>query len=200
MQWSEQGISAAYKFIQKFWNLHERIQIKIKDQELNQDKTKNSDESLEEFTNQIINKINISLDKFSYNVIIANLYEIYNFFSKRIEDKNNNENLINNYEKILKIMIPIMPHFASECLSEIGHTENITWPTVDKKYLHTKENIIVVQINGKKRSIISTPTSIEEENLIEKIKETKELQKYFNEKKIIKSIFIKNKLINLIVK
>ena len=42
---------------------------------------------IEEFTNQIINKINISLDKFSYNVIIANLHEIYNFFNKNIERK-----------------------------------------------------------------------------------------------------------------
>ena len=42
---------------------------------------KNFDKSIEEFTNQTINKININLEKFSYNVIIANLHEIYNFYS-----------------------------------------------------------------------------------------------------------------------
>jgi len=80
VQWSEQGIIASYKFIQKFWTLHVLIKSQIK---LNIEKNiKNFDKSIEEFTNQTINKININLEKFSYNVIIANLHEIYNFYSQ----------------------------------------------------------------------------------------------------------------------
>ena len=55
-------------------------------------------------------------------------------------------------------------------------------------------------MNGKKRGIISTENSLNEKDLIEKIKKTKELQKFIGDKNIIKSIFIKNKLINLIIK
>jgi leucyl-tRNA synthetase len=85
-------------------------------------------------------------------------------------------------------------------LEEICNDKNISWPEIDKKYLRTKKYNIVIQINGKKRSLISTEKSMEEKDLIEKIKKTKELEKFLINKNIIKSIFIKNKLINLIIK
>ena len=134
----DQGMIAAYKFIQKFWILHEKIKL---EKENNEEKTKDEiNEPLEEFTNQIINKINISLDKFSYNVIIANLHEIYNYYYKLTEDKKVNKNLINNYIKILKIMLPIVPHLASECLSEISNDKIFNWPEIDKKISQNQKN------------------------------------------------------------
>ena len=198
IQWSEQGMMASYKFIQKFWTLH--LKIKSKTQEPMSEQSKNIDESLEVFTNQIINKINISLDKFSYNVIIANLHEIYKFLQKITEKKEKQQNLLSSYIKVLKTMLPITPHLALECLSELGLNENFSWPEVNIKYLRTKSHKIVIQINGKKRSLISTEESLNEKDLLEKIKKTKDLQKYLSNKDIIKTIFIKNKLINLIVK
>jgi len=198
VQWSDQGMLAAHKFIQKFWTLHEKIKS---EEQKNQEKTNtNIDESIEEFTNQIINKINISLEKFSYNVIIANLHEVYNYYYKITEEGKTNKNLINNYIKILKIMLPIVPHLANECLTEISTEKIYHWPNVDKKYLKAKKINIVVQINGKKRSLITIENSLGEKDLIDKIKNTKELQKFLEKKDIIKSIFIKDKLINLIVK
>ena len=198
VQWSEQGMIAAYKFIQKFWILHEKIKS---NKQKNEEKKNNIiDEPIEEFTNQMINKISISLDKFSYNVIIANLHEIYNYYYKITEDEKVNENLIKNYIKILKIMLPIVPHLANECLTEISSDKIYHWPEIDKKYLKAKKINIVIQINGKKRGLITTEKSLEEKDLIEKIKKTKELQKFIEKKDIIKSIFIKNKLINLILK
>ena len=198
VQWSEQGMVASYKFIQKFWLLHGKIKSKIKNQ--NETKLENPSVLIEEFTNQIIQRINTSLEKFSYNVIIANLHEIYNFYNKIIENKMINKNFIDNYIKILKIMIPVVPHMAMECLSEITEEKNFSWPLVEKKYLQIKKFNVVIQINGKKRSLISTENSFSEDSLIEKIKKTKELQKFLDNKKIIKSIFIKDKLINLIIK
>ena len=97
-------------------------------------------------------------------------------------------------------MLPIVPHLATECLNEVSDEKIFTWPEINKKYLKTKIHNIVVQINGKKRSLISTKISFEEKDLIEKIKKTKELQKILDNKNIIKSIFIKDKLINLIIK
>jgi len=198
VQWSEQGMVASYKFIQKFSLLHERIKtIYIMEKNSTYD---NSDDSLEEFTNQMINKVNTNLEKFRYNVIIANLHEIYNFLIKKIQDKNYSKNMISNYTKILTIMMPITPHLASEFLSQIDSSKNIIWPEINKKYLKTEQNLIVVQINGKKRGIIDCEQNIEEQNLIEKIKEKKDLEKFFDNKKIFKSIFVKDKLINLIIK
>ena len=198
VQWSDQGMVASYKFIQKFWILHKKITFKIQQHKKND--TQNFNETIEEFTNQIINKINISLNKFSYNVIIANFHEIYTFFNKIIEDRNLSKNLLSNYIKILTIMLPITPHLANECLDEIKADKEYFWPEINDKYLQSKKSNIVVQINGKKRGLILTENNTKEEDLIEKINKTKELQKYILEKSIIKTIFIKNKLINLILK
>ena len=198
VQWSEQGMIASYKFIQRFWNMHKKITQKFKPFEKKNISPFN--ETIEEFTNQMLNKINLSISKFSYNVIIANLHEIYNFFSKTISSDLESKNLIDNYVKILKVMIPIVPHLASECLDEISDKKNHAWPNVNKKYLHNKIFNIVIQFNGKKRGLISTEKSLEEKDLIAEIKQTKELKKFLADSVIIKTIFIKNKLINLIIK
>jgi leucyl-tRNA synthetase len=177
--------------------LHKKIVFKS--QQSNKE-TQIFNEPIEEFTNQTINKINLSLNKFSYNVIIANLHEIYAFYNKIIEEKIFFKNLIDNYVKILTIMLPIAPHLANECLNEIATNKNYFWPKVEDKYLQSKQSNIVVQINGKKRGLILTEKNIKEAELINEIKKTKELQKFIVEKTIIKTIFIKDKLINLILK
>ena len=194
VQWSDQGMIACYKFIQKLWTLHEKIKLQVNLP------SENFNQSIEEFTNQIIHKISINLDKFSYNVIVANLHEVYNFFNKIVEDKNLNKNLLSNYIKILKIIMPIIPHFAWECLTDVAPKEKFNWPEVDKKYLQLKKYNIVVQINGKKRDIITTEKHLDEKELTKEIKENKDISKFFDNNKIIKTIFIKDRLINFIIK
>ena len=85
-------------------------------------------------------------------------------------------------------------------MSEIGFKNNIVWPQVIKEYLKTNEMIIVIQINGKKRNTIELTNEIEENELIEKIKKMKLVDKYIENKKIIKTIYVKNRLINIIIK
>jgi len=194
VQWSDQGMIACYKFIQKLWTLHEKIKLQVNLP------SENFNQSIEEFTNQIIHKISINLDKFSYNVIVANLHEVYNFFNKIVEDKNLNKNLLSNYIKILKIIMPIIPHFAWECLTDVAPKEKFNWPEVDKKYLQLKKYNIVVQINGKKRDIITTEKHLDEKELTKEIKENKDISKFFDNNQIIKTIFIKDRLINFIIK
>jgi len=198
VQWSDQGMVASYKFIQKFWILHKKLMLKIQEQKQNEKQELN--ETVELFINQMLNKINLSLDKFSYNVIIANLHEIYNFFNKILAENTLHKNLKDNYIKILTIMLPIVPHLANECLVEIKPTQIYSWPEINLEYLQSKKHNIVVQINGKKRSLIKAESSIEEADLLKKVKKIKELKKFLEGKNIIKTIFIKDKLMNLILK
>ena len=198
VQWSEQGMVASYKFIQKFWILHRKIKQKV--QATKKNELENFNEDIEKFTNQILQKINFSLSKFSYNVIVANLHEIYNFFNKVLGRKMIDKNLLENYIKILKVMIPITPHLANECLTEITLDGVYSWPKINNKYLENKSLNIVIQINGKKRGLITSENGLDEKDLIKKIEKMEKLKKFFDGKSIIKSIFIKDKLINLIIK
>ena len=96
-------------------------------------------------------------------------------------------------------MNPIIPHFSNECLEMIDYRDKITWPDVDKKFLLKTEFMIVVQINGKKKDLIKIDKEINEEELLEKIYNNDKMTKFLDKSKIKKTIFIKNKLINLII-
>ncbi len=196
VQWSDQGMIACYKFIQKLWTLHEKIKIKIKEKEKSQ---KNSSE-ISKFTNQLIGRINSNLERFNYNVIIASIYETYNFLNQKINDPINSDSLFENYKKILSVIFPIIPHFASECLEDLKINHKVKWPIVDKKFLASEDTNIVIQINGKKRSIINCKKGITEQTLMKTIKDNVKVNKFLENKKNIKSIFIKDKLLNLIIK
>jgi len=194
VQWSEQGMSSAYKFIQKFWLLHNKI---LKIQNRNLENEENND--FEKFTNRMIYKLQKNLDNFHYNVAIANMHEIYNYISKIIDRNVDANNFKKNYIKILRSIFPIIPHLASECLDQLGETKNIKWPEIDKKFLDNNLSNIVVQINGKKRDVLSLENNINEVDLINKIKNNEKLKNFIDGKKIKKTIYIQNKLINLIL-
>ena len=196
VQWSEQGMVASYKFIQKLWMLHQKILEKIN----LKDCTNNQSNKISEFTNQLIDKVTKNLEKFNYNVIVANFYETYNFMNKEIDQSLNSKDLLINYKKILFLMVPLIPHFAFECLENLKETGNKDWPIADKKFLTSNNVNIVIQINGKKKSIINTLKGINEEDLIVQVKNDIKIKKIIDNKNIIKSIFIKDKLINLIIK
>ncbi len=194
VQWSEEGMKSSYKFIQKFWILNNQIVDLCKiNSEIN-------NEELDIFTNQSINKINLALEKFRYNVIIASFHEIYSYFKKIIEKKSNFKNLKNNFEKILLIMMPVIPHLANECLEKFNNNQDFNWPNIEKKYLLKEFNDIVIQINGKKRGIIPVEKDTSENDIINKIKNKQLIDKYLDGRKLIKTIYVNNRLINYIIK
>ena len=193
VQWSDQGMLASFKFVQKLWILNSRVLEKIK----NNHET-NETENLTKFTNQLIYKVTQNLEKFHYNVIVANFYEMYNFLIKEIEKPIKKEILIENYKKILIIMSPFIPHFTSECLTNLNRGE-VNWPTVSKEELVEEEINFVIQINGKKRSILKVNRDIDENSILSKIKSNNETQKLLQNQKIKKTIFVSNRLINIII-
>ena len=194
IQWSERGMEASYKFIQKLWLLHKKITT----YNSNEGDDKN-DEEINIFINNMIDKITKNLENFHYNVIIANLHETYNFLIEMIKQNLDSKNLLQNYIKILLILNPIIPHFSSECLEQIEYKKNLSWPLVNKKFLLKKEFIIVIQINGKKKDLIITDKEIDEKKLLEQINSNEKTSKLLGNAKIKKVIYIKNKLINLII-
>ena len=97
-------------------------------------------------------------------------------------------------------MLPITPHLANECLSQITKDKKFDWPEINEKYLEKNKYNIVIQINGKKRGLISIENNISKDDLIEKIKRDNQINKFLNGKNVTKSIYIENKLINLIIK
>ena len=200
VQWSEQGMLAAYKFIQKFWLLHQNIKEKIFAKNNTLNSKKNSiEEELEKFTNELIDKVTKNLESFQYNVLIANYHEIYNRLSKIKVNEISSKILLDNYLKILTILSPVAPHFSSECIDELKMKIDPNWPTVDKNVIQKKVSNIVIQINGKKRGIITCDINTDESKILEIIKLQKQYEIYIKDKTIKKTIYVKDRLINLII-
>ena len=196
VQWSEQGMIASYKFIQKFWQLHLNVVKKI---EKSTDKKQDSDLELKKYTNQLIEKLNNHLSKFNYNVIVANMHETYSFLIKIIEKNISKKELLENYKKILAILSPVIPHLVFECLKSLNFDVFQSWPQVDKEMLVVENVKIVVQINGKKRGILEMSKDVDEKTLLEMVKKEDKINKNLFNKKIKKIFFVKNRLINILI-
>ncbi len=193
VQWSDQGMMASFKFVQKLWTLNSKILDKIKD-----NNQKDEGKNLTKFTNQLINKVTLNLEKFHYNVIVANLYEMYNFLIKETNKPIKKEILIENYKKILILMNPFIPHFSNECLNTINENQ-IKWPKISNEDLIEEDINFVVQINGKKRAILKVKRDVVEKEILEIIKVNLEIEKFLKDQTIKKSIFVPNRLINIIL-
>ena len=196
VQWSDQGIEAAYKFIQKLWSLHNKILKKINEQN---SFDKNNNESLNKATNILISKITDNLENFRYNVIIANFYEMFNFMNKEIQKPISKKTLLENYSKILKLLMPFIPHFSSQCLDEIKYDDNYTWPSVQKEYLKQEKINLVIQINGKKKELLNIDIDLDQEKVEQLLISNEKIKKILENKKIMKKIYVPNKIFNFII-
>ncbi len=194
VQWSDEGIEAAYKFIQKLWLLNNKIF-----DEINKNHPKNEGENLDKITNKFIKNISNNLDNFNYNIVIANIHELYGSLNKEIKHQYTKQTLKDNYKKIIFCLIPIIPHFSNEILENLHLNEEIVWPKFDDKLLIEETVAFVVQINGKKRALVESNKDITEDSLLKLISENNALKKYINNKQIKRKIFVPGKLINIIV-
>jgi leucyl-tRNA synthetase len=195
IQWSDEGISGAFKYIQKIWRTKEEI-FNYKN------KTTSNAEVLKEF-NKLIHEITNLIEKLQMNVVIAKLYSFLNLINEAIENKKTNSDDIKNiFIKYLIIISAFIPHIANECYSNITGKDDLynqTWPKFDSKLLKAdKKFIIVVQIDGKKRALIEADANDNEENILNKSLKIKNIETILSSKKIKNKIYVKNKILNIV--
>jgi leucyl-tRNA synthetase len=192
VQWSDTGVASANKFLQKIWNLNYFVSSRNE----NTIDT-NVENKFVVGVNNYVNKIDSSINDFRFNVSVAHFYEVYKFFRDNLEKNISNKIIKENMIKIMKLMIPFTPHLAHECL-ELHKCENTnTWPKIEKNI--AEEIKLAVQVNGKTRDIINIKKNLSEEEIAQIINKDSKAKKYIENKKITKTIFVKNKIINYII-
>jgi leucyl-tRNA synthetase len=195
IQWSDNGIQGAFKYIQKIWRTYEKLRIYEKAKEENSS-------TLIKNSNILIKEITDCIEKFHINVAVAKLYVFLNNINEEIEKRSlNKEDIINVYKKYLIIVSAFTPYIAHECWERITGNQDMTlqeWPKVDGSFLNKDNFDIVIQIDGKKRAIINSTNNESEENILSKSLAIKNIQVILDKKTIVKKIFIKNKLLNIV--
>tara|TARA_Y100000591_G_scaffold189230_1_gene163618 strand:+ start:134 stop:2644 length:2511 start_codon:yes stop_codon:yes gene_type:complete len=192
IQWSAVGVESANKFLQKIWNLNFSISNR------SDKKSKNSiEKKFSAEINEIVNKIDDAIKNFRFNVSIAYFYQVYKIFKDSVENEIDNKVLKDNLIKIMKLMTPFTPHLAFECLELLKCKSLNKWPELDKENI-TSNIKLAVQINGKTRDIVNIDRDLDEKDVSQFILKNSKAKKYLD-KKIVRTIFVKNKIINYII-
>tara|TARA_E500000178_G_C17030669_1_gene760405 strand:+ start:441 stop:2954 length:2514 start_codon:yes stop_codon:yes gene_type:complete len=193
VQWSDTGVISSSKFLQKIWSLNSQILSK-KTNTGNQDKITKFNTLIESF----VSKIDKSIEEFKFNVTVAHFYEVYRVFTKHINLELSKECLILNITKIMKLMIPFTPYLAYECLEKLKCKNINTWPEI--KGINLNEIKFAIQVNGKTRDIITIQNNLKEEEIYKIILKSSKAKKFIENKTISKTIFVKDKIVNYIIK
>ena len=193
VQWSNQGVNASHKFLQKLYNL----MITIKNRP---DSKGTLNKEFEGSINNYIVKITNLINNFQLNVAVANIYEIFNLFSSHLNRDTSNTCLKSSFINLMKILIPFTPHLANECLEQLNEKNMDNWPEIDKTSISSQKIKVAVQIDGKTREVVQVTKDLSENQFLEEIKKFDKVSKYLKDNKIKKIIYVKNKIINILTK
>ncbi len=192
IQWSNQGVNAAYKFLQKIYNL-----CCVINERSGNKNTLDQDFNLK--MNSYVNKITKSINDFNLNVVVANVYEIYNLFNNHLNKEISSKSLKNNLTNLMKILIPFTPHMAYECLEILGVKEVKSWPKIDTKLILKEKIKMAIQINGKTRDVIEIEKGLNQISVEKLCKNNFKIKDKILNKSINKIIFVKDRIINFII-
>ena len=193
VQWSDSGVSSSNKFLQKIWNLNNQI-ISRKEIKINRNVTNKFISEI----NNLSGKIDKSIEDFKFNVSIAHFYEIYKVFIKYFNQEITNEIMKECLIKMMKLLIPFTPHLAHECLESLNCKNIDIWPEINSNEIG--EIKFAIQVNGKTRDIITIQKDLKEEQIDKIIRKDSKARKFIEKKEIYKTIFVKGKIINYIIK
>lgn len=187
ISWNTKGLEGGARFLNRLWRLFDD-ESKV---------GKSSDKETLTGLHQLIKKVTEDLLAMKFNTAIAAFMEFFNFWS------NENKTLSKKDAGIfLCLLAPFAPHIAEELWEQLGNKESIflqSWPQSDKNL--AKEDVfdLVVQINGKLRLTVKAPLNIIQKEAEKLVLSQEKIKKYLTGKKPKRIIFVKNKLVNLVI-
>jgi len=188
--WSTKGVIGCRRFLEKVWVLGE----KIKDERLkiNGDNNKN----IEILLNQTIKKVTEDIPAMRFNTAIAQLMIFANEASQ--------SSILNlqSFASFLQLLAPFAPHMTEELWANLGNKESIfksAWPKFDPTKIQHSEITVVVQVNGKLRDEIIVPVDIAEADAKARALSTEKIKKWLDGKEPKKVIYVKGKLVSIVV-
>ena len=141
--------------------------------------------------NKYLFKITSLIEKFHLNVAIANIYEAIRFLEENLEKNVDNQCFLKYQAEMMKAMMPFTPHLSCECLTFLegkNFYSKIEWPKIQKSLLADEKVTIVIQVNGKKRGLISAKKDMGEKEAIMEAKKVENIEKNLKDKKKVKNI------------
>jgi len=209
LEWSTDGITGAYRFLNRVWNIViENLSFIIGNGEKKIDY-----ENLDELEKRLLSRINYTMKKvtddierFHFNTAISALMELTNELYKFIQEKGLKEKGMGNsvftlgISRLIELLSPFTPHIAEELwniIGRVGMVSTISWPSYESKFLEVNEKNIAIQVNGKVRGTILVNEMDDDETVKEKAKSIENVKR-FTAKGIKRIIYIKDKIVSIV--
>jgi len=189
--WSTESLEGCARFLKKIWNLFENSS-KISEQ---------TSRDLIQKLHYTIKKVGDDIDNMKFNTAISSMMELINMWQTE-----NNILSKKDAEDFLKILAPFAPHIAEELYfkiksqkSKIKSIFDKSWPEYDEKLIKKDKIDLIIQINGKVRDKIEVNVDISEKEATKLVLSNDKIKTWLNNQEPKKIIFIKNKLVNIVI-
>ncbi len=194
LQWTDTGIAASFKFINKLYQLVEKFK-----------NYKSVDSENSEVINSlraIVNEVSENIESFQFNKSVAKIYEFVNILNESLlQNKLSENNFRWSLQKLSIILQPFVPHISEEIWSSLGNKKlciNEDWPV--ENVIKKKNLKIAAQINGKTKEIVEIEEGLPKEMVLKTIKESDKIRKNILHKNIVREIYVPGKIVNLVIK
>ena len=183
--WDPNGIDGAKKFLDRVWRLYVESD-KIKDEQ---------NKNLEKVYHYTVKKVTNDYETMNFNTAISQMMIFINSVNKEEVFP------IEYAEGFLKLLNPIAPHITEELWNILGHNDTITyepWPIYDEEKTIDNEIEIPIQVNGKLKTTVMIALDEDESSVKQKVHSA--IEDKLDGKSIVKEIYVKNKIYNVVVK
>jgi leucyl-tRNA synthetase len=210
LEWSDEGVEGAWRFLNRIWrmvfeNCHTLSGAKY------YDATQSLSPDLQEIhrkTHQTIKKVTEDIEnRFHFNTAISAVMELFNMVNQFISNGKEISELASSVIKeavdtMVILLHPVVPHITEELWRTLGHSDSLaigSWPTYREDALTKEMCLIVIQVNGKLRSRMEIPVSLNENEIQDLALKDKRIQHFIGSKEIKRVIVVQKRLVNIVV-
>jgi leucyl-tRNA synthetase len=210
MEWTEAGAAGAFRFIQRVYRLAEGLDgaTPPKPQAFGTD-----GRTLRRVTHKTIAAVTEALDSFSFNVAVARLYELANAIAGAdraattavaVAEPNLGWAQREAMEMLARLIAPMMPHLAEAVYAGLNPgaaqlVAELSWPEADPELLIAETVTIAVQVLGKLRGTIAMPPDSPRDAVLDAAKAEANVARALLGKRIVKEIYVPDRIINFVV-
>ena len=193
LQWTDTGIAASFKFINKLYEfVHKHKQYNTTDV---------NDIEIVEKLKSIVNEITENIEAFQFNKSVAKIYEFVNILNEAVTNNNCTKTSFDwSLKKLAVILQPFVPHISEEIWSNLGNIGlciNQDWP--NEKVKKKSRVKLAIQINGKTKQVIQIKDGLMKEEVLKIVKNNDKVKRNISGKNIIREIYVPGKIVNLVV-
>jgi leucyl-tRNA synthetase len=200
LDWSSDGIEGCWRFVNRVWRLFDVIHTKSDNGMASQ---KDKDNILR-MMHKTIRKVTCDIEKeFQFNTAISSIMELVNaLYSYKYHS--NDENIsLEVYKVLILLLAPITPHLCEEIWEKLGNSDYISihsWPVFNEDMIKESLVELPVQINGKLKGRITISTDAAENEARNAVNSNEKISNLLKNKQIVKFIYVKNKIVTIVLK